>query len=101
MHVVYDVFVSFAGEDRNWVRALCNDLKNNGVHVWFDEFCINFGDSIPNMVNEGLRTSRYALAIMSEAFLENEWPRYEQQGFLVRQLTHGGKVLLPVLHNIT
>ena len=40
------------------MRAVAERLKANGLRVWFDEWEINPGDSIPAKVEEGLEHSR-------------------------------------------
>ena len=32
----YDIFLSYAGEDRKWVRRLANALLEQGLNVWYD-----------------------------------------------------------------
>ena len=43
----WDVFLSHSSDDKNIVRDIANRLKDDGVRVWFDEWEIQPGDSIP------------------------------------------------------
>lgn len=43
----YDVFLSHSAQDKDAVREIANRLKSDGVRVWFDEWEIRAGDSIP------------------------------------------------------
>jgi hypothetical protein len=43
----FDVALSYAGEDRGYVAAVANDLREAGVHVFYDEFMVAIsGESI-------------------------------------------------------
>ena len=43
----HDVFLSHSARDKPVVRALAVRLKADGLRVWFDEWEIKPGDSIP------------------------------------------------------
>ncbi len=50
----YDVFLSHSSEDKDVVREIANRLKSDGVRVWFDEWLVKPGDSIPAKIEDGL-----------------------------------------------
>ena len=54
----YDVFLSHSSKDKAVVRAVAERLRKDGVRVWFDEWEIKAGDSIPAKIEEGLEKSR-------------------------------------------
>ncbi|MCX6374846.1 MAG: toll/interleukin-1 receptor domain-containing protein, partial [Armatimonadetes bacterium] len=43
----YDVFLSHSSKDKAVVRTLVERLRADGLRVWFDEWEIAPGDSIP------------------------------------------------------
>ena len=51
----YDVFLSHSAKDKDVVRALAERLKADNIRVWFDEWVIKPGDSIPAKVEEDSR----------------------------------------------
>ena len=76
----HDVFLSHTGIDKAWVRTLGERLEQEGIEdrsdsrrikVFFDEWDIDYGENIVNRLNEGLRQSRYLVAILSPEFLES------------------------------
>lgn len=78
-----DVFLCHAHEDRvKIVAPLYAALIADGISCWLDEAEINWGDSITQKVSEGLRTSRYIVAILSPCFLRKKWPRRELNAIL-------------------
>jgi len=68
-----DIFLCHAGEDKlAVVRPLASAFERDGVSVWLDEAEIAWGDSITAKVNEGLKSSRYVVVVLSRAFLAKD-----------------------------
>jgi TIR domain len=95
----YDVFLSYAGEDREIAEELALALRGTGFNVWYDKFQLRAGDQLLARINEGLTNSRYGLLLISEAFLAKRWPGYEMDA-LVRDQIEGRKVLFPIWHGV-
>jgi len=98
----FDVFISHANEDKGTVaRPLAEALHRAGVRVWYDEFELRLGYSLSESIDAGLAQSRFGVVITSKHFLEKPWPRRELRGLVSRELISGGKVLLPVWHEVS
>jgi hypothetical protein len=98
---IYDVFVSHASEDKDeFVRPFVNNLQENGLKVWYDEFSLRIGDSLRRSIDNGLKNSRYGIVVLSEAFFNKEWPQRELDGLFAREV-NGEKVILPIWHKIS
>ena len=95
----YDVFLSYAGEDRPIAGELADALDGMGFNVWCDKFQLRVGDRLLERINDGLNNSSYGLLLISPAFLSKDWPRYETDA-LVRDWIGGRKVLLPIWHEV-
>lgn len=96
-----DVFISHATEDKEKVaRPLAEALRNNGLDVWFDEYSLKIGDNLRESVDNGIKTSRYGILILSKSFFEKQWTRKELDAFFAREIT-GQKVILPVWHELS
>ncbi len=92
----YDLFISHATEDKSVLaRELSTVLAQLGVRVWFDEECLQIGDSLSRTIDRGLACSRFGLIIISRHFLRKPWPEYELRGLLAKE-AGGEKVILPV-----
>ena len=50
----YDVFLSHSAKDKAVVRDVAERLRKDGVKVWFDEWVLKPGGSIPAKIEEGL-----------------------------------------------
>ena len=62
---IYDVFLSHSAKDKPVVRDVAERLEEDGLRVWFDEWEIRPGDSIPAKIEEGLERSRVIVLCMS------------------------------------
>ena len=66
----WDVFLSYASEDRDSVaRPLANYLIKQGLVVWFDELELQVGDSLRERIDHGLSQSRFAVVVLSSGIL--------------------------------
>ena len=98
---VFDVFISHASEDKDeLVRPLAKALKEEGLHVWYDEFELRIGSSLRRTIDRGIACSRFGVVVLSESFFEKGWPGYELDGLVTRSVS-GGQVLLPIWHGVT
>ena len=93
----YDVFLSHSAKDKAVVRPLAERLRADGLTVWFDEWVLKPGDSIPAKIdppsprscgatreglehsNFGLRTSDFGFAQpgMSAQAFASDWAQLE------------------------
>lgn len=97
-----DVFISHASEDKDdLVRPLAEALRERGVSVWYDEFSLRIGDSLRRKIDQGLATCRFGVVVLSEAFFAKDWPQYELDGLVARQMGGGGQLILPLWHNLS
>lgn len=98
---MWDLFISHASEDKESVaRPLYEQLVESGYSVWFDEATLKLGDSLRQKIDEGLSQCKFGVVIISQAFLQKEWPQRELDALVSRE--YGGyKVILPVWHKIT
>ena len=97
----YDVFVSHATEDKAAVaRPLATSLVSHGLKVWYDELELHIGDSLRRKIDSGLARSRFGVVIVSPSFFAKNWPQYELDGLVTREMT-GEQVILPLWHQIS
>ena len=82
------------------VRPLAEELKNLGYRVWYDEFELSVGDSLRRKIDQGLSNSRYGVVVLSTSFFAKNWPQYELDGLVAREM-QGSKVILPIWHKVS
>lgn len=99
--VGYDAFISHASEDKQaFVRPLAELLREMEFKIWYDEFELSVGDSLRQSIDRGLSVSEYGIVILSKAFLSKNWPQYELNGLVAKEID-GRKVIFPVWYEIT
>ncbi|MET0713791.1 MAG: toll/interleukin-1 receptor domain-containing protein [Mycetocola sp.] len=68
------MFISHASEDKADVaRPLRDALTRLGVTVWLDEAEMRIGHSLRRKIDEGIRSSRFGVVVLSEAFFTKGW----------------------------
>ena len=97
----YDVFVAHATEDKEAVaRPLADALTEAGLRVWYDEFELRIGDNLRRKIDAGLSRSRFGVVVSSPSFFAKNWPQYELDGLVTREMT-GERIILPLWHRLT
>ena len=91
------VFISHSSKDKVFVRRLASDLEERKLGVWIDERELAVGDSIASGIESGLRDSDYLIAVLSEHSVASRWVKAELNAAMMKQLSEGGTVVLPVL----
>lgn len=92
----YDVFLSHSSQDKDVVRDIANRLKSDGVNVWFDEWKIRPGDSIPAKIENGLERSRVLVLCMSAHAFGSDWAQLESQSFRFRDPLNKDRRFIPL-----
>jgi hypothetical protein len=82
------------------VDALVAKAEAAGLRVWYDQFAIQWGQSIRQKIDEGLRKAYFGVVVLSPNFFERPWTNYELDGILQRDLSGRGR-LLPIWHRLT
>jgi hypothetical protein len=75
------VFLSHSTKDKAVVRAVAERLKADGLRVWFDDWEIRSGDSIPAKIEDGLEHSRVLVLCVSAHALGSDWAQLEAGAF--------------------
>ena len=93
---LFDVFLSHSSTDKVVVRDIAERLAADGLKVWFDEWVIKPGDSIPTKIEEGLEQSRVLVLCMSANAFGSEWSQLESQTFRFRDPLNKQRHFLPL-----
>jgi hypothetical protein len=97
--IEWDVFICHAFEDKPFVSVLANALRDEGLRVWYDDFTIVLGDSLRGAIDNGLKSSRFGVVVLSPNFFRKKWTQYELDGLVQRDIER--KVILPIWHELT
>ncbi|GAB2635976.1 hypothetical protein GCM10027169_00110 [Gordonia jinhuaensis] len=97
----WDVFLSHATEDKDSIAVpLRDELAERGVRVWLDKTEIKIGDSLRRKIDEGIRSSRFGVVVLSPAFFAKGWTNHELDGLVTRTVA-GEQTMLPIWHDVT
>ena len=61
---------------------------------------LKVGDSLRRSIDRGLANSKYGVVVLSSAFFAKNWPQYELDGMVAREM-NGVKVVLPIWHKVS
>lgn len=96
----WDVFISHASEDKDAVaRPLRDALARRGITVWLDEAEMKVGHSLRRKIDEGIRSSRFGVVVLSKDFFRKGWTNHELDGLVTRTVA-GEQSLLPIWHDL-
>ena len=95
----YEVALSFAGEQRDYVESVARALQSRGIAVFYDDFerIHLWGRDLVEEFHEVFE-HRAALAVMfiSKEYVEKGWPRHERRSILSRAIQERVEYVLPV-----
>lgn len=97
------MFVSHAWEDKeDFVEEFVQELRNLEIRVWYDKGRIKWGDSMRAKIDEGLKKSRFGVAVLSPSYIAEGkyWTKAELDGLFQLESVNG-KTLLPIWHKLT
>lgn len=96
----WDIFISHASEDKiAFVDPLAERLKELSVRVWYDKFVLIPGDRLTEKIGEGLAECRCGLLVLSKAFIDKPWTKYELSG-LVNRFVEEKTRLIPIWYGV-
>lgn len=96
---LYDVALSFAGEDREYVRAVAESLRSAEKRVFFDEFekARLWGKDLYQHLNEVYSSkSQVCVVFASEHYAKKRWTSHELRSAQARAFGENAAYLLPV-----
>jgi hypothetical protein len=93
----WDTFLSYARIDgAETGDALRRHLEDLGISVWFDEIAVTPGKSQALQMDQGLKTARAGIVLLTPAYLVGRFWTERELGALLHKET-----LIPVLHGVT
>jgi hypothetical protein len=91
-----NVFLSHNSADKTFARIIGGQLKLAGVEVWFDDWNIKAGESIPGRLDEGLTSFNVFLLLWSVHASKANWVRQELETAIMRRANDPAIRIVPV-----
>lgn len=95
---IYDVALSFAGEDRVYVEAVALALKANNVKVFYDSFEKSnlWGKNLYDHLHDIYqKKSRFTVIFISTNYAKKAWTNHERQAAQARAFNENSEYILP------
>ena len=95
----YQVALSFAGEQRDYVEEVARHLQSRSIALFYDGFekVDLWGRSAVEAFHEAFaEKSAYVVMFISEAYVSKAWPNHERRSALSRMILEQGEYILPV-----
>lgn len=100
----YDVVLSFAGEDREYVSQVANILNALSVKVFYDKFeeVELWGKDLYTYLDDIYqRKAKYCVMFISRAYAEKLWTNHERQSAQARAFQQSQEYILPARFDAT
>jgi hypothetical protein len=90
------IFLSHNSADKEIARKIGTNLLLTGAEVWFDEWEVAAGESLPEKIGEGLSSFETFLLLWSGQATRSNWVRSELESALVRRMNDKSLRIIPV-----
>lgn len=94
---VYEIVLSFAGEDRGYVERVAAYLKKRDVRCFYDKYeeVTLWGKDLAEHLDKVYRSARFCVMFISQHYAEKLWPNHERRSALARAVEEKGEYILP------
>lgn len=96
--VEFDIALSFAGEDRNYVDQVAHILKSKGISVFYDKFeeANLWGKNLYDYLSDIYRNKAlYTIMFVSDNYNKKLWTNHERQAMQSRAFQENQEYILP------
>jgi len=93
----FDVALSFAGGQREYVKKVAACLHYNGIRVFFDEYEDLWGEDMYLHFDDIFQNkARFAVVFGSKEYAQKLWPSHELKSIFARAISQNEAYMLPV-----
>jgi len=96
---IYDVALSYASENREYVKDVATFLKEFGVRVFYDKFetVETWGKNLYDHLNDVYKNkAKYTMIFVSSAYANKAWTNHERKAAQSRAVSESKEYILPV-----
>ena len=100
----YDVCLSFAGENRTYVRTVAEALRTSGVRVFYDEYAqadMWGKDLYAHLDDIYQNAARFCALFVSKHYARNVWTNHERESAQARAIQQHAEYILPARFDST
>jgi len=89
-------FISFSGNDRNFIEKIGDDLQREGIRCWYAPEEMKMGDAMRRRVDQLIRIQDKLLVVLSKFSVESPWIQKEVGAALQEERNRKRAILFPV-----
>lgn len=96
---MYDIAISYAGENRNIAESIVKKLKESGISVFFDslEKSTLWGKNLYDYLSDIYQNrAHYCIMLISEDYKRKSWTSFERRNAQARAFRENREYILPV-----
>jgi hypothetical protein len=90
------VFISHSSLDKDFIDELADNLRHNGIHVWYSKWNMRVGDSLREKISEGIEGSDFMVVVLSPNSIHSSWVKDELNAGLAKSLESQSVFVLPL-----
>ncbi|CAN6546463.1 unnamed protein product [Malus baccata var. baccata] len=98
---LYDVFISFRGEDtrQNFTGHLYEALKNAGIHAFIDDEELKKGEELTTAFERAIQGSKISIIVFSRRYANSSWC-LEELVKIMECSRNPGQFVLPIFYDV-
>jgi TIR domain/Pentapeptide repeats (8 copies) len=86
-------FISFSGNDRNFIEKIGDDLQREGIRCWYAPEEMKMGDAVRRQVDQLIRIQDKLLVVLSKFSVESPWIQKEVEAAMAEERNRKRPVL--------
>ena len=97
--IKYDIAISFAGEDREYVRDLVDKISSKDLTVFYDEFEEDnlWGKDLYEYLSDVYsKQAQFCIMVLSKNYIKKNWTRHERKAAQARAFEDCKEYILPL-----
>lgn len=93
----FDVFISYSSRDLPVITEIARAFRREGITYWLDVEQIKYGGQIIDLIENGVRKSRYLMPCISDNLSRSGWARTEYGSVLSAELSGDSqRIVIPL-----
>lgn len=94
------VFICHLSEDKErFVEEFAKKLLDTGIDPFYDDWCLNFGDSLINLFDK-IDESDVFIIVLSKNSINSNWVKEELDAGVIRKIEKGTKLIPVIIDNL-
>lgn len=87
------VYLAHAWEDKGIAKPIAEGLMANGIETWYDNWEIQWGDSLRQKMEQGLGACTHFVVLLTQTSIKKAWVNEEIDAGLIRQVEGAAKFI--------